>query len=129
MTDRVDELLKGWRKSAFAWGETDCFLSVGSYLATQGGADLTPEFRGQYATAEAAAERVAAAGGGMAIIDASGLSRTAQPARGDIVLLDIGYGVAGVHTGDSVAVRLERGVLEINKRFVKILAAWSVPHV
>lgn len=127
MTDYVDKLLKEWRQSGFKWGDTDCMLSIGDYAAARGALDLTDGYRGQYSTQEGAAVRVEQSGGLHAIIDRSGLPRTSEPQRGDIVLIDVAGGIGGVHTGQGVAVRRERGLAEINLKYVRILAAWSVP--
>lgn len=128
MTDHVDELLKLWRQSDFKWGDTDCMLSIGDYAASRGAVDVTPDYRGQYSTQEAARARIERDGGSHAIIERSGLPRTSEPKRGDIVLVDIAGGIGGVHTGQGVAVRRERGTAEINLKFVRILAAWSFPE-
>ena len=123
----LDELLKEWRRTAFEWGSRDCLLSVGDYIAANGGKDIASLFRGRYSTEDEAIRLMNEAGGPDALIDQTGIPRTDTPQAGDIVLVNIARGVAGVHTGGGVAFRLERGMAEINLRFVNIVAAWRIP--
>lgn len=122
----VDELLKEWRRSSFQWGQSDCLLSVGDYIAANGGKDIAALYRGRYSTEAEALRFMDDAGGAAALIDATGIVRAAEAQRGDVVLLNISRGIAGVHTGDGVAVRLERGAAEIGLRFVQINAVWRL---
>lgn len=123
----LDELLKEWRRTGFEWGNRDCLLSVGDYIAANGGKDIASLFRGRYSTEGEAIRLMNEAGGPDALIDQTGISRTDAPQAGDVVLANIARGIAGVHTGNGVAFRLERGMAEINLRFVKIVAAWRIP--
>lgn len=128
--DAVDRTLKLWRSTLFEWGERDCMLSVGDHVASVGGVDITPEYRGTYATEAAALARVAADGGAVAIFTRFGLpDRLGAPARGDIGLIDTGDGdgIGALCTGDAVALRLERGVIEVTLRFVRVIKAWQCP--
>lgn len=128
MTDHVDRTLSMWRATAFKWGERDCLLSVADYVVARTGRDPAKGYRGTYSDEAGAMAHIDARGGVVALVDASGLDRTDEPARGDIVVVDVGgESVAGLYTGEGVAMRVERGVVEINKRFVRILGAWSWP--
>jgi len=127
MMDYVDELLIQWRQSSFVWGQSDCLLSVGDYIHSRGGLNISGLYHGTYSDAAGALERMQQAGGPLALIDATGIPRASEARRGDVVVIDVATGIAGVHTGQGVAVRRERGLAEINWRFVKILQAWAVP--
>lgn len=132
MTDIVDETLKLWRQSAFEWGDTDCMLSIGDYVAKCGGPDLTPDYRGRYDSEAGAHAAMQPAGGPVGIVDSSGLSRVQTPARGDIVVIDVTTPggppvlIGGLCTGSGVAIRRERGTAEISLRLVKLAGAWKV---
>ena len=134
MTDAVDQTLKAWRQSVFDYGETDCLLSIGDYIASRGGVDIASRFRGTYATERAAMALVEAHGGPQGLIDLTGLPRIVleddEPTRGDVVVMDTGTGPAGcvgaLCTGPGIAARLERGLIEVDRRFVRITHAWKV---
>lgn len=126
--DHVDATLKLWRSTPFEWGERDCMLSIGDYIASRGGLDVTGLFRGTYDTQAGAMAHVEAYGGLAGLIDLTGLPRTDDPQRGDVVILDTGYKQVGaLCTGDGIAARLERGVIEVSVDFVDIVEAWKVP--
>jgi hypothetical protein len=127
----IDETLKEWRRSSFAWGKTDCLLSVADYLSDHAligekARLIAAEYRNQYSNEADGLERMTRDGGPEAIIDRSGLPRTDNPRRGDVVVIDVAAGIAGVHTGHSVVIRRERGVAEINLKLIKIKSAWSI---
>jgi hypothetical protein len=134
--DAVDRTLALWRSTPFTWGGVlphrpgygDCLLSIGEYLANQGASDVTERFRGTYSDEAGALAHVATAGGCAALIDLTGLPRTHTPLRGDVVVLDTGDGleVGALCTGDGIAARLARGVIEVDKRFLRIPHAWRV---
>lgn len=127
MIDVVDLTVSKWRITPFKWGEEDCLLSIANYVLECTGTDYGASFRDTYATEFGALAHIRDAGGEVALIDASGLPQTDAPARGDILLIDVsGTTVAALCTGRGVAMRLKRGVLEIDMRFVKILKAWKV---
>lgn len=61
------------------------------------------------------------------LLDLFGLPRTEKPARGDIAVIWTGEtDVGALCTGETFVLRLERGTVEINARFVTVEAAWSV---
>ncbi|ALJ12648.1 hypothetical protein LH19_07190 [Sphingopyxis macrogoltabida] len=125
--DVVDETLREWRRSAFVYGQSDCMLSIGQYLARTGHRDVTGQFLSQYSTAEGAEAQMAAHGGIPGLLALAGaVVKTGAPSRGDV--LEIAYddgSIGGLCTGDSAAVRLERGVVELKLRFLTILGVWA----
>lgn len=124
MTDLVDHTLRMWRQGRHVWGQSDCMLSVGDYVAHAGGIDLTPEFRGTYATEAGAQAHLDANGDCEGLIDRMGVPRAPDaPQRGDVGVV---FGVGALCTGDTWALRLERGVVEVNTRFAHPTAVWRV---
>lgn len=128
MKDNVDITLELWRSTPFEWGNSDCLLSIADYVKLCTGKDFGAPFRDTYCTELGALAHVSDAGGEMALIDASGLPVSVFPVRGDILLVDAEKPVAALCTGQGMAMRLKRGVVEIDIRFVKVLKAWSVPQ-
>ena len=129
MTDNLEQTLKQWRQSSFEYGERDCMLSLAEYAARCGWPDVRESYRGRYNTHDGAEAMIAASGGIPAIIERVGLCRIPlEEARpGDIVMVRIGDQELGaICTGPGIVARLERGTVEINLRFVKILAAWRI---
>lgn len=137
--DHVDRTLQLWRSRPFTWGgcvphepgRGDCLLSVGEYIAEMGCRDVTGLFRGAYSDEASALALVSLYGGPQALIDLTGLPRTDEPGRGDVVVFDPtgqGDGIGALCTGPGIASRLERGVIEVDRRLVKILHAWKVPQ-
>ncbi len=127
MTDAVDDTLSLWRSTPFAWGVRDCMLSIGDYIASQGGQDVTGRFRGAYDDMAGALTQMAAHGGCTGLVDMTGLRRTATPVRGDVVAVRLdGDTIGGICTGDAVAMRTERGVIEVRSGLLDIVAAWSI---
>lgn len=123
----VTETLKMWRTTPFVWGARDCMLSIGDYIMLRTGIDAVTRFRGTYDDEAGALAHVAAYGGIAGLVDLTGLPRTETPMRGDVVALCTGETQVGaLCTGDTIAARLERGIVEINMRFVTIAAAWKI---
>lgn len=137
MIDIVDDTLRLWRSSPFVWGGVlphraghgDCMLSIGEYIAARGGRDVTGMFRGQYGDEAGALAQMALHGGATGLVDMTGLNRTADPARGDVVVIDTGTEtlIGALCTGSAIAARLERGVIEVHRRFVTVVQAWEIP--
>jgi len=128
MTDHVDATLKLWRSTPFQYGDSDCMLSIGDYLASRDVLDVTGRFRGTYDDEAGALAHVAACGGVCGLINLTGLAHTDGPARGDVVCLFTGeFEVGAICTGDMIAARLERGVIEVDMRLVTIVQSWKVP--
>lgn len=129
--DVVDETLREWRSSKFAYGQSDCMLSIGRYLARTGHADVTPQFIGRYNTHEGALAMMMDHGGVPGLMALAGATRLLDvaPRRGDV--LEVLYqdeeqlcGIGGICTGDAVALRLERGMVELSLRFIRYQGAW-----
>lgn len=127
MTDYVDDMLKVWRSTPFQWGVQDCLLRIADYVDRRTGEDWGAIFRGTYNDEAGALAHIEAYGGEKALIDRSGLSHAARPARGDILLINLDRPLAALCTGPGAAASLPRGVIEVELRFIKILCAWKVP--
>lgn len=131
MIDIVDHTLKHWRQTAFEYGVSDCLLSVGDYIVNCGGPDALASFRGTYTKHSEAMGHIAANGGPEGLLDRFGLPRInpSEAKRGDVVVILPGEGetgVGGICTGAGIALRSERGVIEVTRRFVTVLFAWKV---
>lgn len=128
MIDHVSATLKHWRQVPFSYAtEQDCLMSLADYVKRVTGHDFGAVWRGRYGTEAEAFEFVREYGGAVSMIDSSGLTRVDTPQRGDIVTIDMrGDTIGGLFTGGSVALRLPRGVAEINSKLVQISAAWRV---
>ncbi len=132
MSDIVDETLRYWRQTPFEYGQHDCLLSIGDYIAITGGVDISATFRGKYYSEQEARNFVHQHEGPQGLIDLTGLPQIdpCDAVRGDVVVLDTGTGsdgsVGAICTGQGVAARLERGVIEIDLKYVKITHAWKV---
>lgn len=128
--DIVDDTLREWRSSEFIYGQSDCMLSIGRYLARTGHADVTGQFIRKYDTAEGATSQMAAHGGVPGLMALAGAKvKQGRPSRGDV--LEILYqdqdgrcSIGGVCTGDAVALRLERGMIEVSLKFVRFAGVW-----
>jgi hypothetical protein len=129
--DVVDETLREWRAGAFVYGQTDCMLSIGRYLARTGHKDVTGQFIGQYDTHEGALAQMLDHGGVAGLMALAGaVPLRSKPARGDIVEAlyqdeAILCGIGALCTGDGVALRLERGMIELSLRFIRYRGAWA----
>lgn len=129
--DLVDETLREWRRSAFVYGQTDCMLSIGRYLARTGHEDRTSLFAGRYDTHEGAVAMMAEHGGVPGLMAIAGaVEKEGAPERGDVV--EVFYrddeggpcSIGTICTGDSVALRLDRGMIEIKLRMVRTGGVW-----
>jgi hypothetical protein len=126
----VDETLREWRAGAFIYGQSDCMLSIGRYLARAGHEDVTGRFLGADDDAAGARAVMVENGGVAGLVALTGAQpRIGAPKRGDVVevLYEDGgetCGVGGICTGDAVAVRLERGTVEMSLKFVRIGGVW-----
>lgn len=128
--DIVDETLREWRQGTFVYGQSDCMLSIGRYLARTGHLDVTPQFIGQYDTHEGALAQMMDHGGVPGLMALAGARVLhGPPSRGDV--LEVLYQddaevctIGGLCTGDAVALRMERRVVEWTLRHVKFRGAW-----
>jgi hypothetical protein len=126
--DLVDQTLQEWRAGEFVYGQTDCMLSIGRYLAAAGARDSVPFFVGQYDDHRGALAMMASHGGVAGLIAATGaILVEGEPQRGDVIELAHGDDTVGaLCTGGMVAVRLDRGVVEVALRLVKWRGVWRV---
>jgi len=124
----LEETIKLWRSGQIVYGQSDCMLSVGDYITACGGIDVASAFRGTYSTQAEALTLLRGAGGPAALIDRTGKPRVAPDWRGDgaVVVFDIGAEdlLPGVLASGFVCSRLERGLIEVDPRFVVIKHAW-----
>lgn len=127
MTDVVANTVKQWRQTRFEWGLSDCFLSLADYLVETGLPDFGAIYRGKYNDEAGARECINKHGSEIGLLNTTGLKIVAEPVRGDLVLVRIGLYIAGLYTGQSVVFRTERGVVEVDDRFLNIVQAWRVP--
>jgi hypothetical protein len=130
--DIVDETLRRWRQKPFKWGQDDCMLSVGDYIALRGGLDVTGRYRGTYSTVTGAMRHVRRAGGIPALIDLTGIPAvTGEPQRGDVVALCArdceGDMIGAICTGSGIAARMVDGVAEVETRLVRLAGVWRCP--
>ena len=103
-------------------------LSIADYVQSLKGVDIAEGFRNAYNTEEQAFLRLSAAGGPVTLMERSGMPRGtgALVGRGDVVLIEIGgQHIGALCTGQGIAARLERGVIELDLRFVHIVEVWS----
>lgn len=119
-----------WRRGRFIWGYTDCLMSVGDYIAANGGQDVSGRFRGSYTDASGAQTIIDQYGDMAGLIDLTGKARlpAAVAGPGDVVLwAGLGHRqAAGLRTEKGIAARLIRGVIEIDIRCVRLTAAWKI---
>lgn len=125
--DLVDETLREWRRHPHQYGVNDCVLSAAAYFLRLGALDAMPSFMGTYSNSDEAMAVLANLGGmerTMEII--GGTPIDGSPQRGDVIglLADADYVIPSLCTGDSVAARLERGVIEVRLRFVRWQGVW-----
>ena len=125
--DLVDETLREWRRHPHEYGINDCVLSAAAYFMALGVTEQMPWFAGTYADGDAAMEVLAELGGmpqAMEIV--GGTLVEGEPQRGDFIglLAETDYPIPALCTGDRVAVRLERGVVEVPLKFVKWQGVW-----
>lgn len=125
--DLVDETLREWRRHPHQYGVNDCVLSAAAYFVSLGAAAAMPWFAGTYDD-DVSAMAVLAQLGGMpcAMEIVGGTLVEGEPRRGDFIGLraDADYVIPSLCTGDSVAARLERGVIEIRLKFVRWQGVW-----
>lgn len=133
--DVVDLTLARWRQHPFTWGDADCMLSIGDYIALRGGKDVTGLFRGHYDSMEGAMAFMTQYGGAPGLIDLTGIERLpegTEPLRGDVVAMAVdeedGGSIGAICTGGMIGARLERSVVEVATRFVVLKGVWRCPR-
>lgn len=128
MTDYVDQTLKHWRRVPFNWKSENCYISVADYVRQITGTDFAARFRDTCLSEAHAHDHIAAAGGEVALMDETGFEKTLLPVRGDIMLLAMHTPIPAICTGPGAAMRLVRGVVEVDLKLIKIIQAWKVPQ-
>lgn len=129
--DAVDATLREWRQHPHQYGVNDCVLSAAAYFIRIGAAKAMPTFMGTYSDSDQAMAVMAAHGGMERLMEIVGGNPVDdEPKRGDIIglLADAPYVIPALCTGDSVATRLERGVIEVRLRFVSWRGVWRGVH-
>lgn len=128
--DLVSATVRLWAQSAFAWGTSDCLVSVVRYVAEAAG---RPMPRWPRYSSGAGALRILRRHGGLegyatTVLERLGCTRTEFPARGDVGLIDIpGTGpTACLCLGDKWAARGQDGVVMFA---LDAEAIWAVPAV
>lgn len=116
-------------REPFAWGASDCMLSVADYLIDVTGVDCAERFRGRYFTARGCM-RVSGfhrdpVGPFAKCVAEIPLQETLEPMRGDVGVIDFAGTVVGaICTGYKWAARADVGVLIA--RPTRIVRAWAV---
>lgn len=124
----VDETKALWRRSRFAWGRTDCLMSVADHVFRVTGRDPAARWRGCYDTEDAARSLLEAYGGTVGIMEAglAGIGiRHGARAYGAPVVCDLGgEHVAGLDAGARIIFMAEgRGMIETRAPVVR---AWPI---
>ncbi|MEC3912198.1 hypothetical protein U5A82_17465 [Sphingobium sp. CR2-8] len=128
--DIVDETLTEWRRGKFVYGQSDCMLSIGKYLARTGHKDVTDQFVDRYDTHEGAVAMMAAHGGVAGLMALAGAKPKDGPAeRGDVVEVlykdeDEEGSIGGICTDGFVAMRREGYVTEVRVGLLSIGGVW-----
>lgn len=125
----LETTLEQWRKARFEYGQHDCMMAIGEYIDTFTGRNSVSEFKGTYNDAEGAQRIIERHGSMIALIDYTGATpvHVDNLQQGDVVIVAFkNTEVAGLYLGDTVGFVTERGMIEINTRFMKFIAGWTV---
>jgi len=125
--DLVDETLRDWRRHPHQYGINDCVLSAAAYFVKAGSALAMPSFTGTYDNNDDAMLILAEYGGMASMMEfVGGAAIDGPPERGGFIglLADADYVIPCLCTGDNVAARLERGVIEVRLRLVAWRGVW-----
>lgn len=128
--DATDVTLKDWRRTPHAYGESDCVLSAAGHFLRAGAINAMPDFAGTYHDHDGAMIVLDGLGGMesvMEIIGGVALGEGEEPRRGDIVGMvtdQADYVIPALFTGDGVAAKIERGVVEMRAGLVEWRGAW-----
>ncbi|OWU78044.1 hypothetical protein ATO3_02605 [Marinibacterium profundimaris] len=128
--------LNRWSVLPFVWGETDCCLVLGDWIARVTGRDPAAHLRGLYETPADCERLTRFLSDPVAALDRcgqtiGGLPRVAAPARGDVgVYLRPGsrWPFGGLWTGTQWASKGRDGVTFTAPGRVRVLAAWGVGY-
>jgi hypothetical protein len=125
----IQTTFRRWMREPFAWGKSDCMLSVADYLIEAVGVDCGCRFRGRYSTMVGCArvsgfhrDPVKPFADCVAEIP---LTETAKPKRGDVGVVEMADTTVGaICMGKKWVARDERGlVMAVPSR---VLKAWGV---
>lgn len=130
--DPTDATLSDWRRTPHAYGESDCVLAAAEHFIRLGARREMPYFAGTYHDHETAMEVLGRLGGMAQVMEIiGGMPTEDAPARGDIVGLltgEDGYFIPALCTGDGLATKLERGVVEMRFGLVEWSGVWRAPQ-
>jgi hypothetical protein len=120
--------LERWHREPFAWGSSDCDLSMADYVQMLTGKDPAAAWRDRYQDEAGAKAFIGCAGGNVHLVTTGmasiGLMPVSEPLRGDVVVVDIGeMQITGLYLDPWVALRMEGRRTLRTKRF-PILKAW-----
>lgn len=117
-----------WRRSAFAWGQTDCIMATCNHVLAVTGIDPAGPWRGSYAD-EVGARIIFEPYGGVLALMRHGMARAgfvtgeAAPGRPVVAAL-MGHEIAGVCFGDRIGFMADgRGLVEMR---AQVLEAWVI---
>ena len=126
--DAVDVTLREWRRHPHQYGVNDCVLSAAAYFVLTGAAKEMPWFAGTYSDDESAMAVLAELGGMERVMELIGGTLVdGAPRRGDLIGFlsgEVDYPIPALCTGDGMAARLERGVIEVKLKFVAWQGVW-----
>lgn len=128
--DLIDRTLQNWRCTKFVYGQSDCMLSIGRYLASTGHKDVTPQFIGRYDTHEGAVAVMAAHGGIPGLMAMAGArQKDGRAERGDVVEVryktdDEEGSIGGICTDNFIAIRRDGYVSEVRMSLLNIVGVW-----
>tara|TARA_R110000868_G_scaffold305573_8_gene566639 strand:- start:2992 stop:3402 length:411 start_codon:yes stop_codon:yes gene_type:complete len=128
--DIVQETLTEWRRGKFVYGQSDCMLSIGRYLAKTGHKDVTGQFVGTYDDHDGAKAQIAANGGIPGLMALAGARpKDGPPEHGDVVEIlykdeDEEGSIGGLCVNGFVAVRREDYVTEVRLSLLNIAGIW-----
>lgn len=125
----IEATRREWRSGCFIWGQADCFMSCFNFARILTGIDGGAEWRGTYHDEAGALAVLGRAGGGLAGfargMQKVGAEKVTPAARGDLVVATYdAHQIGGLCLGETMAFRLERGAVEVDRRFVHVLGAW-----
>ncbi len=125
----IEATRREWRSGCFFWGQADCFMSCFNFARILTGIDGGAEWRGTYRDEAGALAVLKREGGGLAGfargMSLVGAKRVQTAARGDLIVATYdAHQIGGLCLGDAILFRLERGAVEVDRRFVHVLGAW-----
>jgi hypothetical protein len=125
--DLVAQTIAQWRRQSFELSRHDCMMSCARYFDAITGNDIAEEFAGTYADMDEAKDIVQRHGGHSALMAyIGGTEVDGPPQRGDIVCIEANEDeiIPALCTGEAVIMLLERGVIELDMRFIRVRGVW-----